>query len=1022
MSQCSTLGPLQTAQELVDVTLASEDEGRNTDAALPEGWRLKTSTPDLPDDWWTALDLELCQLQGLLHHDLGQGTIPAHQVADQYGTLLTNFLSSKEEFKEEVKVHRPHRPAHQLEDARKTKNSLRKEAKKPGATQSDKKKFNIALKFYNFLQRKAKDTNKCKTKSKHEKLYKNKFFKFAKSACNGTLDSDLPAPEFSKAEADKFFSERYSKEVPIDLTKLDWFPEASPPEAPYPETAITPRLVKHILKGKRADTAPGEDGLLCGILASLPSVHHFLATLYWKVDAEGIAPSSWAGCNITLSLKAGSPKDPSNFRPIALSSILGKVYHQIKADQLTEYMLRNKYINPAVQKAFLRKINGCVEHIQVIQEIIQDAKHRKRSVHFTFVDLEDAFGSVNHKLIQYCLEHFNVPEKERKYIKSLYSQLHGKVVTKEWVSKTFRFLKGIAQGDNYSSIIFLTIFQPLISFIESKKETLGYQLGAHKVITKPFADDFETITNNKKQHQILMDRTQEKASTMGLTYKPSKCRTLSIQGGKVTTAKFFLKDKEGNVILISNLEDDPAKFLGSVLTHHNSPADHATFLRDKLEMKLSNLDKAEVKGENKVAVYSRYVLPSLRFHLTVHNIHHTHLEELDGIARRYLKKWLEFPTRGVSDLSIFHPSILGIQKPSQVYLEGHLGAHLQSRLLGDPVTKEALQSRMTREEAWTNKSSTIMECEGVFREMELEQHLPLMAANPRYCTTIRVEMAKYKKEAKKKVQEKVLRASQEKAKEMVLQGEFGRLLEEQECNVDWQSMIHCLPRGVLAFAARATSNSLPSPDNLARWKKVVSPRCPLCDKVPCTLFHLLSNCPTSLQQGRYDYRHDSILNYLYSIIRKMRREQVEVYCDLEGSRVNGVTIPPNILITASKPDLVLVDRSATPTRVDLVELTVPWDSGADGARMRKELRYATLVEDIREKGLQCHHTTLEIGARGLITPRNRSNIAWLCSLAREGKVKRVTSTLSKLALLGSYSIWVARRSQDWTSGSLLKAC
>ena len=88
--------------------------------------------------------------------------------------------------------------------------------------------------------------------------------------------------------------------------------------------------------------------------------------------------------------------------------------------------------------------------------------------------------------------------------------------------------------------------------------------------------------------------------------------------------------------------------------------------------------------------------------------------------------------------------------------------------------------------------------------------------------------------------------------------------------------------------------------------------------------------------------------------------------------------------------------------------------------MRKQLRYSTLVEDIREKGIQCHHTTLEIGARGLINARNRSTIAWLCSLARERKIKRVASTLSKLALLGYYSIWVARRSQDWTSASLLQ--
>lgn len=88
--------------------------------------------------------------------------------------------------------------------------------------------------------------------------------------------------------------------------------------------------------------------------------------------------------------------------------------------------------------------------------------------------------------------------------------------------------------------------------------------------------------------------------------------------------------------------------------------------------------------------------------------------------------------------------------------------------------------------------------------------------------------------------------------------------------------------------------------------------------------------------------------------------------------------------------------------------------------MRKELRYAALVEDIIEKGLKCKHTTLEIGARGLINQRNKTTITWLCSLAKERRIQRVTSTLSKLALLGSYCIWVARRSKDWSSGSLLK--
>ena len=118
-------------------------------------------------------------------------------------------------------------------------------------------------------------------------------------------------------------------------------------------------------------------------------------------------------------------------------------------------------------------------------------------------------------------------------------------MTKEWISEVFQFLKGIYQGDPYSSSIFLMVFQPLIDFIMSFKESHGYQLSNSKVLSTPFADDFDLITNNVKKHQKLMLNVQQKAESMGLTFKPSKCRSLSIQAGKVTDTKFFLMDGSG---------------------------------------------------------------------------------------------------------------------------------------------------------------------------------------------------------------------------------------------------------------------------------------------------------------------------------------------------------------------------------------------------------------------------------------------------------------------------------------------
>ena len=66
----------------------------------------------------------------------------------------------------------------------------------------------------------------------------------------------------------------------------------------------------------------------------------------------------------------------------------------------------------------------------------------------------------------------------------------------------------------------------------------------------------------------------------------------------------------------------------------------------------------------------------MRYHLTVHNLHKTHLEELDMVAQKYLKRWLGISSKGSTSLGIFSPLLLAIKPVSQVYLEGHLGAYI----------------------------------------------------------------------------------------------------------------------------------------------------------------------------------------------------------------------------------------------------------------------------------------------------------------------------------------------------------
>ena len=263
--------------------------------------------------------------------------------------------------------------------------------------------------------------------------------------------------------------------------------------------------------------------------------------------------------------------------------------------------------------------------------------------------------------------------------------------------------------------------------------------------------------------------------------------------------------------------------------------------------------------------------------------------------------------------------------------------------------------------------------------------------------------------------------SSEAVKAAPFQGEMLMLLQEEGQDVSWQTTIHRVPRGVMAFAVRAGTNSLATPDNLARWGKQVNKTCIMegCNAI-CTLGHLLSGCPKSLD--RFTFRHDSVLSHLVNTIVKRRKEGIEVFADLSGWRVNGGTVPPNMALTEQKPDLVVIDRSQTPAKVILVELTVPWDSANNfkAALDRKTARYERLTEDLIGAGLDARNFPIEIGCRGVINQRNAASLEYLCNLVGIRGIKILKGALGRIALIGSYRIWLARNSPEWTAGELIR--
>ena len=181
-------------------------------------------------------------------------------------------------------------------------------------------------------------------------------------------------------------------------------------EDPSDCSPVLPRHVKAALKRCSSNSKPGANGISYYHLKNLPCTHLFLASLYSKVLLlSNAAPPSWCMGNIVLTDKDGPNSDPSNFRPIALTSTIGKIFHKILASRLEAFLRKNSIIDTTAQKGFLTSMNGVMEHIAATTAIIENARSTQHPLYITFLDLANAFGSVSHQFIHDMLVHAQLP-------------------------------------------------------------------------------------------------------------------------------------------------------------------------------------------------------------------------------------------------------------------------------------------------------------------------------------------------------------------------------------------------------------------------------------------------------------------------------------------------------------------------------------------------------------------------------------------------------------------------------------
>ncbi|KAK0141886.1 Transposable element Tcb2 transposase [Merluccius polli] len=148
--------------------------------------------------------------------------------------------------------------------------------------------------------------------------------------------------------------------------------------------------VQEVVKAARASSAPGPSGVPYKVYKRCPRLLHRLWKILRVIWRRGKVAQQWRFAEGVWIPKEENAKNIEQFRTISLLSVEGKIFFAILSRRLTEFLLKNEYIDTAVQKGGIPKVPGCLEHTGVVTQLIREAREGKGDLAVLWLDLTNA--------------------------------------------------------------------------------------------------------------------------------------------------------------------------------------------------------------------------------------------------------------------------------------------------------------------------------------------------------------------------------------------------------------------------------------------------------------------------------------------------------------------------------------------------------------------------------------------------------------------------------------------------------